>query len=305
MLTIKAPAMSDATDEGRDVTIIICTRNRAASLPRALRSVAAAAQTHHGAVDLLIVDNASTDGTRAVIDEWAATAPLPVRVIEQPRRGLAAARNAGIDAATGRLLAFTDDDCALGASYIDDLLRRYRDDSAPVIRGGRVELGDPEDLPCTIKVSERAERMTAHSHPGLLILGCNMVIPRAVTRTIGYFDERFGAGARFRAAEETDYIYRAYRAGIAVEYVPDMVVRHFHGRRTHEEIRKLSVSYFLGNGALYAKHFSATFAHHSWAHARMALNELFGGQLLDPTLGITYRRLVAYTLLGMARYWFW
>jgi len=297
--------MPDAPDEGRDITIIICTRNRAASLLRALSSVAAAAQSHGGAVDLLIVDNGSTDDTRAVIAEWAATAPLPVQVIDQPRRGLAAARNAGIVAATGRLLAFTDDDCALAASYIDDLLCRYRGDTSPVIRGGRVELGDPEDMPYTIKVSDQPGRMTADTHPGLLILGCNMVIPRAVTQTIGCFDERFGAGARFHASEETDYIYRAYRAGIAVEYVPDMVVRHFHGRRTYEDIAKLSAAYFVGNGALYAKHFrNAAFVHHLWSHARMAVNELFGGRSLDARLGLTYRRLTIYTLLGMARYWF-
>jgi glycosyltransferase involved in cell wall biosynthesis len=288
-----------------EITLIICTRNRAASLSQTLKSVSAATQSHRGSIDLLIVDNGSGDDTRDVIDAWAPTASLPVEVIWQPRRGLAAARNAGIAAAKGKLLAFIDDDCAPGPGYVDDIIRHYSADTAPVIRGGRVELGNPEDLPFTIKLSTITRRMSSDTHPGLLILGCNMVIPRIVTESIGWFDEQFGAGARFQASEETDYIYRAYCAGIAVEYVPDMVVQHFHGRRTLDDIAKLSVGYFVGNGALYAKHFrNPVFARHLWSHTRMAINELFGGQTFDATLGLTYRRLALYTMFGMARYWF-
>jgi glycosyltransferase involved in cell wall biosynthesis len=292
------------SNEAMEITFIICTRNRAASLLQALNSVTAATQSHREDIELLIVDNGSTDSTRDVVDAWAATAPLPVEVIYQPRRGLSAARNAGMAAAKGRLLVFIDDDCALGLGYVDDLLRHYRGDAAPVIRGGRVELGNPEDLPFTVKVSEVRECMNSNTHPGLLILGCNMVIPRIVTETVGWFDEQFGTGARFRASEESDYIYRAHCAGIEVEYVPDMAVRHFHGRRTFNDIAKLSAAYFVGNGALYAKHFrNPIFARRLWGHTRMAVNELFGGQTFDATLGLTYRRLTLYTMFGMARYW--
>jgi glycosyltransferase involved in cell wall biosynthesis len=291
-------------NEAMEITFIICTRNRSASLLQALNSVGSATQSHRGEIDLLIVDNGSADSTRDVVDAWAATASLPVEMIYQSRRGLSAARNAGIAAAKGRLLAFIDDDCVLGPAYVDDLLRHYRSDTVPVIRGGRVELGNPDDLPYTIKVSNVRECMSANTHPGLLILGCNMVIPRAVAESIGWFDERFGTGAPFRASEESDYIYRAHCAGIEVEYVPDMVVRHFHGRRTFDDIAKLSAAYFVGNGALYAKHFrNPIFARRLWGHTRMAVNELFGGQTFDARLGLTYRRLTLYTMFGMARYW--
>jgi glycosyltransferase involved in cell wall biosynthesis len=288
-----------------EITLIICTRNRAASLSQTLNSLNAATQSHRGDIDLLIVDNGSTDNTREVIAAWAPTAPLPVEVVFQPRRGLSAARNAGIAAARGRLLAFIDDDCAPEPGYVDDILRHYSGDTAPVIRGGRVELGNPEDLPYTIKISKLRERMSSDTHPGLLVLGCNMVIPRVVTQSVGWFDEQFGAGARFQASEESDYIYRAYCAGIEVEYVPDMAVRHFHGRRTLDDIARLSVGYFVGNGALYAKHFkNPTFARRLWRHTRMAVNEFFGGQTLDAKLGLTYRRLAFFTIFGMAMYWF-
>lgn len=296
--------MPEAPDQAGRISFIICTRNRAASLRRALDSVAATARPHGDGIDLLVVDNGSTDDTRATVADWAATAFMPVRLIDQPRQGLAAARNAGMAAATGRLLAFTDDDCVLEPDYVAELLRHYDNDTVPVIRGGRVELGDPADLPYTIKVSEVPARMKMWDHPGLFLIGCNMVIPRAVTQVIGKFDERFGAGARFRASEETDYIYRAFRAGIAVEYVPNMVVRHFHGRRTHADIARLSAGYFVGNGAVYAKHFrDRPFSRWLWSHARMAAKELVRGQQMDAALGLTYRSLFFYTALGMAKYW--
>ena len=136
--------------------------------------------------------------------------------------------------------------------------------------------------------------------------GFNVVaLVLASVQAVGAFDEKFGAGGPFRAAEETDFIFRAYRLGVAVEYVPDMAVKHFHGRRTRQEIHSLSAGYFIGNGALYAKHMQdMLFVRHLWSHLRMATNEIFGGRALDAALGLTYRRLLCFTLIGMAIYWF-
>src|SRR5882757_8126120 len=96
-----------------EITFIVCTRNRATSLPHALNSIAAEALSYGDGIDLVVVDNGSTDNTRKIIEDWAASAPLPVHLVCETRPGLAAARNAGVAAATGTLLAFTDDDCAL------------------------------------------------------------------------------------------------------------------------------------------------------------------------------------------------
>ena len=68
-------------NEAMEITFIICTRNRSASLLQALNSVGSATQSHRGEIDLLIVDNGSTDSTRDVVDAWAATASLPVEMI--------------------------------------------------------------------------------------------------------------------------------------------------------------------------------------------------------------------------------
>jgi GT2 family glycosyltransferase len=210
--------------------------------------------------EIVVVDNASDDDTSAVVETWSKTCGFPVRLLFEPRKGLSNARNCGILAAQGRLLAFTDDDCRLSGDYVKDLIRHDANDTELVFRGGCVKLGDPADLPLSIKsnpsvVRRSLERNSArHEHIGDTLIGCNMTMRREVTQRLGLFDVRFGAGSRIPGGEETDYIYRAYLAGIAIEYVPDMTVYHFHGRREIAEGNALVRNYAIGTGALYAKY---------------------------------------------------
>jgi glycosyltransferase involved in cell wall biosynthesis len=76
-----------------------------------------------------------------------------VRLLLEPKRGLSRAHNRALRAAQGELLAFTDDDCRLSKDYVNDLLRHDAADTELVLRGGRIELGDPTDLPLTIKTT--------------------------------------------------------------------------------------------------------------------------------------------------------
>jgi len=287
-----------------DVSVVICTRNRAHALHATLESVAVAARICSSAkTELVIVDNASSDDTEAVVSAWAETAGLQVTLVREARKGLAAARNAGIRAAHGALLAFTDDDCRLAPHYLCTLLELSARDPGMVVRGGRVDLGDPADLPFTIKTDPIPATYDGGRHPGGFIHGCNMAMTSATFDRIGEFDERFGAGAPCEAGEDTDYLYRAFLAGIPVEYAPSLVVAHHHGRRSHAEIAKLNGIYARGNGALYLKyarhwHLLRNFAWDLKGSAR----ELFGGAPIDPHFGFTYRANILGCLQGMGRF---
>jgi GT2 family glycosyltransferase len=103
--------------------------------------------------------------------------------------------------ARGELIAFTDDDCRLDPHYFSDLLRHFRKDDVPVIRTGRVELGDSTDLPLGTKIDNVEIRYQYPMHPGAIGFGCNMVIPADVFARVGLFDERFGPGAPFNSDE--------------------------------------------------------------------------------------------------------
>lgn len=244
------------------LSIIVCTYNRSYAITKCLDSIAeslrAAASVE---AEIVVVDNASTDDTSAVVRKWAETCDFPVQALYEPRKGVSAARNCAIRAAQGDLLAFTDDDCRLSRNYIIEALRHDAADKGPVLRGGRVELGDPADLPITIQTYDkvrywyRPESLKKYVHlGGGMIVGCNLAMRRALIDRIGLFDERFGPGTSIPAGEDTDYIYRAYLANIRIEYVPDMTIFHFHGRKTAAQAEALLRNYVLGAGALYAKY---------------------------------------------------
>lgn len=283
------------------VSIIICTRNRAAALPRCLDSVQRALDVaSRVTAEIVLVDNGSTDETQEVVRRWCEAHSAAVDVVVEQRAGLAIARNAGVARARGQILAFTDDDCELAADYLAGLAEAFARSTRPTMIGGRVELGDPADLPFTIKLDAEPATYPPDAHPGGFLLGCNMAMSREAWDRIGAFDERFGAGAPFKSAEDTDYIYRAHLAGVDVRYEPALVVRHFHGRRSQDELIKLHHGYNVGNGALFAKFAlrSPRLLKHFYWDLRDAVGELVGGPIFDPALGLTYRGKVKGNLAG-------
>lgn len=91
------------------VSVIVCTRNRCPALAHLLESLTRLAIPHDLSWELVVVDNGCTDGTALLLDSFASR--LPVRRVFEGRKGLSRARNAGLAAAYGAILAFTDDDC--------------------------------------------------------------------------------------------------------------------------------------------------------------------------------------------------
>jgi GT2 family glycosyltransferase len=289
-----------------DVSIVVCTRNRGHKLKACLDSIALAIENGRKLIETIIIDNGSTDDTRVVAQKWATSFSGPVQVLGENRQGLAIARNTAIRNARGSLIVFTDDDCELSRDYFNKLGSYYSQDDVPVIRGGAVERGNFEDIDFTTKRDPKPSRLLDIINVGGFVLGCNMIVPREALARLGYFDERFGAGAIFRSGEDTDLICRAYLAGIPVEYVPDLVVFHYHGRRTSKDVRKLYFGYCIGNGAIYAKYCFASMRllRHFYWDTRNALLELCGGGQFERALGLTYRHTVLGNVWGIVIYIF-
>jgi len=236
-----------------DVSLLVCTRDRSASLAATLASIdRAVAAAPALAVEVILVDNGSRDDTPRRLAAWQ---PLfPVHRLHEARPGLARARNLGLARARGRIVAMTDDDCVLHADYFPALVQAFAEVAGPAIIGGRILLGDPADLPVTVKLEDHPMTAPAGSFPGGFVMGANLAFTADVPRRVGAFDARFGAGAPFVAAEDTDFLVRAMRQDIALHYDHRFVVDHHHGRRRLDEETALLAGYGFGDGALYAKH---------------------------------------------------
>jgi glycosyltransferase involved in cell wall biosynthesis len=156
-----------------NISLIVCTRNRSHSLSKTLQSVSdAASAVAPGSIELVLVDNGSSDDTLGFIQAYAKSSTFRVVVVSEPRAGLARARNAGVAQAARSIIAFTDDDCCIRQDYFAEILRLFDADAHPSLRGGQVFLGDASDLPFTVRTDTLPRSMSNGMHPCQLITGC-------------------------------------------------------------------------------------------------------------------------------------
>ncbi|MEM7694604.1 MAG: glycosyltransferase [Pseudomonadota bacterium] len=120
----------------QSVTILIPTRHRPEPLARALKCLAALDVPAGVAVDVLVVDNAREAEAAPVVE--AADLPFPARTVHEPRPGVSSARNTGVEAATGALIAFVDDDCAPGRGWLAAQLAALAESGADASFGPRI-----------------------------------------------------------------------------------------------------------------------------------------------------------------------
>jgi glycosyltransferase involved in cell wall biosynthesis len=246
----KIPFMA-VPDPNPDVSLIICTRNRCEQLVPCLETVQRIA--FERSWELIIVNNGSDDATALTVQEFIKVASFPIRYVFEPKLGLGNARNAGVAAASGEILTFTDDDCYPTAEFLSRVWAAFRDPSLGYVTG-RILLHDPSDLALAIQDYNVPVTFPGKSfiHPGG-VQGANMAFRRDVLRQIGGFDPLFGAGSLF-PAEDLDAANRASAAGWKGQYRPDIVVHHHHGRKASDAARMWK-SYGLGIGACYMKLF--------------------------------------------------
>ena len=234
------------------VSLIVCTRNRAARLPAFLACIASL-EAPAGGWELILVDNASTDSTPVLVNQFARGAPFPVQCVHAAVPGLARARNMGLAHARGDILAFTDDDCYPQRDYLRTLIDVF-DEGRHGFVGGRVVLHDPADARvCVNDLATPVEVAPRSFVPAGLIHGANMAVRRDVLCAIGEFDPLLGAGTRCVAGEDIDYIARAVWAGYGGRYDPRPLVAHHHGRKPGPDAEMQRRGYDYGRGAYYMK----------------------------------------------------
>jgi glycosyltransferase involved in cell wall biosynthesis len=238
-------------DSRYDISLVICTRNRAAKLAQTLKRVLAIRSRLTW--ELIVADNGSTDGTSAVVKKCAAAYDRPVQLIYEPGRGVSYARNAGWQSAKSDIVAYIDDDCYPAQNYLDAVFDCFSKDPRLGFVGGRILLHDPSDLKITIQ--ESLERLSFPSdsfiQPGA-IHGANLAFRRAALTEVGGYDLWFGPGALF-VAEELELLARISAAGWTGAYDPEPLVFHHHGRKTRSEEWRLRRIYDRGRGGYYAK----------------------------------------------------
>ena len=231
------------------LSLVLCTRNRATQLAESLRSLTRLEYSEPW--ELVIVDNGSSDQTQAVIESFRAS--LRIKSMIEPRPGLGRAHNRALRIVEGEIVVFTDDDCYPEPDLLSMVTRCLEEDLGLGFVGGRVLLYDPTDYRSTIQEKEsRQDLRPGEFFPTGLIHGANFACRRKALDSVGGFDDRFGPGTPF-VCEEVDVMVRMLAFGWKGVYDPRLVVYHHHGRKTRAQAVQLKRRYDKGRGAYYAK----------------------------------------------------
>ena len=229
--------MRNRGDDGPFVSVVIATYNRAESLSRTLRSLAAMDGAAGAEWEVIVVDNNSNDGTAEVAAEFERESGLDVQYVFERRQGKSFAVNAAIRCARGEILAFTDDDAEVGRGWIKAVCRAFETRECIGI-GGRIvpvwstakprwlQEGGPYGLMSAIvkyDLGDEEIELDMKNPP----YGANMALRRSAFAKYGFFREDLGPGARGLAAgDDTEMCRRMLSAGERFVYVPEAVVFH-------------------------------------------------------------------------------
>jgi GT2 family glycosyltransferase len=235
------------------LSVVICTRDRPEALEHCLAALAA--QTSQPG-QIVVVDNSTRQSAEAV------TARFPgIDYVHEPRPGLSVARNAGVRASKGALIAFTDDDVEPSSSWTMEIVRAFSSAAVDAVTG--LVLPARLDTPaqcyfqfkmggfgseCVPLIFDRRfldETKGTGAQVWRIGAGANMAFRRSVFDRIGLFDERLGAGAS-GCSEDSELWYRLIADGGACLFEPRAFVMHHH-REQWAGLRQQVRAYMKGH----------------------------------------------------------
>ena len=205
--------------------------------------------------ELLVVNNASTDGTAALL-ETCLLPNMPLRTVFEPRRGLGHARNAGMARASGDVILFTDDDVRVPREWLRVMCEPIIAGRADAVSGG-VEMAPhlrrnwmtPRHrgfLACTGPLwTELPPGQTS-------LLGASMAFSKEVLKDVPRFDPELGAGG-FGSHEETLFSSQIKEAGYRVAFV-DVVAEHHFDETRLSRAGLLEAAAKMGRSSAYMMH---------------------------------------------------
>lgn len=236
----------------RSVSTVIPTRNRPEEIQRCVPTVLATNTDR-----IVIVDQSQDEATQAALNDLGALRDRRVSYLASTERGVSRARNTALAACVTDIVAFTDDDCTVPPSWADEIRATmgelgydlmFAPVAAPAERGDLVGW-IPEFLPeRTGLVDLRGDPISSFGYTA------NLAMTARVYASIGPFDEWLGPGSVHNiGGEDTDYGYRALRAGFAVGVASAPTVTHYGAKagRSFDAARK---TYQRGAGAFLDKH---------------------------------------------------
>ena len=245
------------------VSVVICTYNRAADLAQTLNSLRDVALPSAGGAELIVVDNGSTDDTAKVAQSFMRTG-LPVRYVHEARRGKGHAYNAGIAAARGRVLLFSDDDMRFPSNWIEGMCAPIFAGQADAVAGG-IRIAKHLERPWMQEMHRLfvGGETSSLTEKNFELQGGSMAVARSVLEKVPAFDPELGPGSEtgLWAGEETLFSWQVLQAGYRIKLHKEVCVEH------HFDSTRLRREAFVAR-AVYSGRSQAYLTYH-WQHRQI------------------------------------
>ncbi|MBI3758021.1 MAG: glycosyltransferase [Deltaproteobacteria bacterium] len=223
------------------VSVVVCAYNADRTMAACLTSLE---KLNYQNYEVIVVNDGSTDRTRSISEQFDF-----IHLINQENKGLSAARNVGIAAATGEIVAFTDSDCVADPDWLTYLVGTF-------LRTGRSAVGGPNFpppeetlVPSAVAVSPGGPtHVLLNDEVAEHIPGCNMAFKKKALEEIAGFDPVFRA-----AGDDVDLCWRLQNAGYPIGFSPAAIVWHFR-RNTVKAYLNQQRGYGKAEAQLYFKH---------------------------------------------------
>jgi GT2 family glycosyltransferase len=208
------------------VSLVIPIKNSARTLPACLHALD---RLNPAPAEVFVIDNGSTDGSLALLKAWIEqTKGVNVRLLREAKPGASAARNTGIRAARGDIVAFTDSDCVPQSDWLSHLLAPFDDADTGAVAGRIAGVFDRTlcEMFCSLYTLQSAGETTTHREWTPWSGGfptANLAVRRRLLEQLDGFDETVKI-----YGEDYDLCARLYEQQAAIVYTPTACVMHHH-----------------------------------------------------------------------------
>ncbi|URD51291.1 glycosyltransferase [Chroococcidiopsis sp. CCNUC1] len=268
------PALSFPT-----ISVVVCSYNGSHTIRDTLAGLA---QLEYPYCETIVVDDGSTDNTAAIVSEY------DVRLIRTPQSGLSHARNVGMQAATGEIVAYIDDDAYPDPHWLTYLAITFMETSHVGVGGPN--LPPPEDgmvAQCVANAPGGPSHVLLSDREAEHIPGCNMAFRKSCLEAIAGFDPQFRT-----AGDDVDICWRLQEQGWTIGFSPAAVVWH-HRRNSVWRYWKQQQGYGKAEALLEQK----------WTDKYNILGHLtWSGRIYGPSVmyGLSVQERVFYGTWGSA-----
>ena len=221
------------------ISIVVCTYNGSQTIRDCLDGIV---RLEYRDYEIIVVDDGSSDTTAALVQEY------DVRLITTENQGLSSARNTGMAAATGEIIAYLDDDARPDPHWLTYIAYTFLTTSHAAVGGPNIApLGDNFVAECVDLAPGNPEQVLLSDSAAELLPGCNLAIRKSCLQAIGGFDPTYRI-----AGDDVDVCWRLRDRGWTLGYHPSAMVWH-HRRRSVRAYWQQQVGYGRAEGLLAQK----------------------------------------------------